>query len=511
MANVNTKNLAKYSAMISLILILSKIVGFVREMLVATQFGATRESDIFKTATRIPNLFYSVVAAALVTSFIPIFSSIKNDEKKANLFINNISNILFLLCAILSIIGIVFTPQITRMFVSGFNNEDFIKTYNMTRITMPSIIFLALSGLQQGYLNSYGIFLQPALTSIIASIIMIIGMLFVGKYGIMAAILGFFLGAVAQVIFQIPFMKNYKYKFYLNLKDENVKKILLLSLPVLVSSAVYQVNVIVDSTFASNLASGSMSIIDYASKVSTIINQVFIVSITTILYPMLTEKFTLGNKEEFKELIIKSINIVVIIVIPLIGGMIILSTPLVQLLLQHGKFNSNDTEITSLCLRVLALGTFGYSLIDILGKVFFSVKDTVTPMVNGFITVVLNILFIVIFVPRLGISGLATATTSSASIIAIIMILELKYKLKNIKYKAFINVLWKALVATVIMCLIVKVTYGYLGGLFSKETSVVLATKIGLELIIGIIVYVGSLYILRVKELESFIALKKRK
>lgn len=511
MAKLSTKNLAKYSAMISLILILSKVVGFIREMLVATQFGASRESDIFKTATRIPNLFYSVVAAALLTSFIPIFSSFKNDEKKANLFFNNIFNVLFLLCAILSIIGMVFTPQITKLFVSGFNNADFIRTYNMTRISMPSIIFLALSGLQQGYLNSYGIFLQPALTSIISSIIMIIGMMFVGRYGIVAAVIGFFLGAVAQVMFQLPFMKNYKFKFYINIHDENVKKMLLLSVPIIISSAVSQVNVIVDSTFASNLARGSMSIIDYASKVSTIINQVFIVSITTIFYPMLTEKYALGSKEDFKDLIIKSLNIVVIIAIPLIIGMIILSTPLVRLLLQHGKFNSSDTEITALCLRVLALGTLGYSLIDILGKVFFSVKDTVTPMINGIITVGLNILFIVILVPRMGISGLSTATTSSASIIAIVMIFELKYKLKDISFNSFIKVLLKALMAGGIMGVIVSLTYTYLGGLINNGSSLVLAIKITLEAIIGIAVYIAMLYFLKVKELDSIIALRKRK
>lgn len=510
MSQIGVKNVARYSAMISIILVASKIIGFIREMLIATQFGASIESDIFKTATRIPNLFYSCVAAALITSFIPTFSSLKNDREKANAFFNNIFNILFVITAILTVIGIIFTPQLTRLFVSGFNNEELIKTYEMTQITMPSIIFLALSGLQTGYLQSYGIFLQPSLTSIVASIIMIIGILLISKYGTIAAVLGFFLGSVAQVVFQRPFMKNYNYKLYFNVRDENVRKMLLLSLPILIGTAVSQVNVIVDSRFASNLSPGSISIIDYASKVSTIINQVFIVSITTILYPMLTEKYSLGCKKDFEDLIIKSINIVVIIAVPLIFGMIVFSTPLVKLLLEHGKFDSNDTQITSLCLRYLAMGALGYSLIDILGKVFFSVRDTVTPMINGIITVGLNILLIVILVPKMGVGGLAVATTTSASIIAIMMFVELRVKLKDIRFIKFMSVLIKSLTAGLIMAIIINITHKYLGLLLIKENNIVLSIKLGIDTIVGIIVYAGMLFVLKVEELETILSIKNK-
>jgi putative peptidoglycan lipid II flippase len=510
MTNVSTKNVAKYSAIISGILITSKVIGFVREMLTATQFGASIESDIFKTATRIPNLFYSCVAAALVTSFIPTFASFKNDKKKAHLFFNNIFNILFIICVCLSIIGIALTPDITKLFVSGFKENELIETYKMTRLTMPAIIFLSLSGLQVGFLQSYGTFLPPALTSIVSSIIMIIGILLISKFGTIAAVMGFFLGSVAQVIFQKPFMKGYKYKFYVNIKDENVKKMLLLSVPILLGTAVSQVNVIVDSRFASNLAPGSISIIDYASKVSTIINQVFIVSITTILYPMLTEKYSNDDKKDFHDLIIRSINMVVIIAIPLICGMFVLSTPLVKILLEHGKFSSNDTLTTSICLKYLSLGALGYSLIDILGKVFYSAKDTVTPMINGIITVGLNILLIVILVPRLGVNGLAISTTVSATIIAVVMFIELKIKMKHIDFSKSILTILKATISGIIMAALVGIVHNFLGIFLAEDNNLILFIKLVIDTVVGILVYSTMLLVLKVEEFQDMI-LKKLK
>jgi putative peptidoglycan lipid II flippase len=381
----------------------------------------------------------------------------------------------------------------------------------MTKITMPAIVFLALSGLMTGYLQSYGVFFQAALTSIVSSIIMIIGMLLIPKFGMNAAIIGFLMGSVAQVLFQRPFMKEYEYKFYVNFKDENLRKMLLLSIPVLISTAVGQVNVIVDSSFASSLPAGSISIIDYASKISTIINQVFIVSITTILYPMLTDKFSLENKKEFENLIIKSVNIVIIVTVPLLFGVIALSTPLIQLLLQHGKFKVEDTQITALCLKYLALGTLGYALMDILGKIFFSIKDTVTPMINGFITVGLNILFIVVLVPRLGISGLAIATTSSATIMAGLMFYELKKRLKNIAFKNFIIVAIKAIISGILMAILVSFTYKYMNLILYRNSVIYLTIKIGVATIIGIVSYLAMLKIFHVEELNSVLSLKKLK
>lgn len=507
------KNVAKYSAMIALILILSKLIGTIREFLIAAQFGASTESDIFKIATRIPYIFYGCVGAALTTSFIPVFSKVKDDTKKANEFFNNILNIFFVVCLILALFGMAFSNQLTQTMASGFDKEAIARTVFMTKISMPSIIFLALSGLYTGYLQSYGIFLQPALTGIVSSFVLIVGIVVFYKYGIIAAVIAFLISSVAQMLVQRPFMPNYKYKFYINLKDENAIKMLKLAIPTLISTAVNQINVIVASDYASRLSAGSISIVDYASKLSTLINQVFIISLTTVFYPMLTEKFTQNDHKGFEILFIKSVNVVILIAVPLVFGLATLSTPIVKLTLEHGKFDSAATVNTALCLKYLAFSGFGYSLIDILSKVFYSTRNTITPMLNGFVLITLNTILIVLLAPKFGVVGLALASTISVTIIAIIMIVELKFKMKNIKFGKIGEVLIKSIISGVIMMIVVNLSYKGISIFMPKDTSGLLVLKVLVVTVIGAICYALTLAILRVKELEfilHFIALKKR-
>ncbi|WP_111947769.1 murein biosynthesis integral membrane protein MurJ [Clostridium tetanomorphum] len=505
------KSVAKYSLIITVLLVVSKFTGFFRELIVGIQLGATRESDIFKTASTMPQVFFSAVAAALVTTFIPIFSGIKNDKEKANRFFNNVLNIITILCIVLSIIAIFVSPQLVSLFAGGFKGEDFIATVQMTQILMPSIIFLGISGLYTGYLQSYGKFVQPALTGIAANVVIIIGLIIFYKYyGLTAAIISVFLGAVAQALTQRPFMgKDYKYRLIIDFKDDNVKKMLALSIPILISSAVSQINLMVARNFASNLVEGSISVIDYASKFSTIINQVFIVSVTTVLYPKLTEKYAENDLKGFKEIFVKSVNIVMLVAIPLIFGLAVLSKPVIKLMMEHGKFDSNATEITSVCLKYLAFSAFGYSLMDILGKVFFAMKNTITPMINGFILVVVNIVFVLILGPLMGVNGIALGTTLSVTILALILFIEIKVRIKDVNYKDIFISFIKMFLSGATMALIVGGIYSIMNK-FMPTGNLYLIINIMICTFVGVLVYIFMLIILKVDELKELISLKKK-
>lgn len=511
-AKKDIKTAAKYSIIITIILVISKMTGFLREFIVAIQLGATRESDIFKVASTMPQVFFSAVAAALVTTFIPIFSNVKSDKDEANKLFNNVLNIITILCVFLTIIGIIVSPQLVKLFAGGIKGQDFLLTVDMTRIMMPSIIFLGMSGLYTGYLQSYGKFIQPSLTGIVANIVIIIGLIvFYKYYGITAAIVSVFVGAIAQALTQRPFMGNdYKYKFYIDIKDPNVRKMLTLAVPILISSAVSQINLMVSKNFASNLVPGSISVIDYASKFSTIINQVFIVAITTVLYPKLTEKYAMQDYKGFRELFVKSVNMVVLVTIPLIFGLVALSEPIIKVILEHGKFDSNATEITSICLKYLAFSAFGYSLMDILGKVFFAMKNTFVPMINGFILVVVNILFVVILAPVMGVNGIALATTLSVTILALILFIELKARIKEVSYlKIFMNFI-KMAISGFVMYEAVVLTYNMLYKLM-PQSNLFIISNIIICTIIGASIYVIMLIILRVDEIKGLLKNKKLK
>jgi putative peptidoglycan lipid II flippase len=511
-AKKNIGSIAKYSMIITVLLVISKLTGLLREFIVAIQLGATAESDIFKTASTMPQVFFSAVAAALVTTFIPVFSDIKNNHERADEFFNNVLNIIILLCTVLSVVAILVSPQLVKLFAGGFQGDNFTTTVKLTQILMPSIIFLGISGLYTGYLQSYDKFVQPALTGIAANIAIIIGLvIFYRYYGLMAAILSVFVGAVTQAITQRPFMgKRYRYRFIINFKDKSVRKMMILAVPILVSSAVSQINLMVARNFASYLVNGSISVIDYASKFSTIINQVFVVSITTVLYPKLTEKFALNDIKEFKDLFVKSVNIVMLVSIPLIFGLAVLSEPVVKLLLEHGRFNSNATVVTAVCLKYLAFSAFGYSLMDILGKVFFAMKNTVIPMINGFILVGVNIVFILILGPIMKVNGIALATTLSVTILALILFIEIRKKLKGISYRVIFIGFIKMTLSGVVMAAAVFMCCRLLN-MILPSNNIFLTLNIVASTILGVIVYIVMLIVLKVEELRELIKLKTKK
>ena len=511
MSKSKSKSFVHYSAMITVILTLSKIMGYVRDMIITAIFGATRESDILRIATTIPNSLFSFLAAAIVTTFIPVFANVKDDKEEANKFFNNIVNIVIIICTVLVGLGIIMAPQLTKLFASGFKGEDFTRTVELTKVVMPSILFLGLSGLYTGYLQSYGVFLQPALTGISADIVVIIGVIVFRQYGIMAAIVATMVSSIAQVLVQRPFMKEYKYKPYIDLKDDNVKRMLVLAVPILISTAAGEINRMVGKNFASNLDPGSVVIVDLAGKLSSIINQVFVVSITTVLYPMFTDKFSKGDKEGFKDLFGKAVSIIITIVIPLIFGMAVLSKPLVKLLLERGKFDSSATEITSQCLKYLAFSALGYSLIDILNKVFFSMKNTTTPMINNISMIVLNIVLINVLVPGMGVNGLALANTLAVCIISAIMLVELKFKMKDLNYKKVGIVSLKVLASGIVMAVVVYLSYSYLGLIIKGSQTLALLIRVLIATVIGALVYSGMLILLKVEEFKTIISMKIKK
>jgi putative peptidoglycan lipid II flippase len=495
----DVKKIAKYSMIVTVILVVTKLIGFVREFLIAVQFGATRESDIFKIASTLPNVLFAAVAAALVTAFIPVFAGIKADREKADKFFNNVLSIVGLLCAFLAVIGMVFAPQLVDLFASGFEGSDFDRTVYMTRILMPSIVFLGISGLYRGYLQSYGVFIQPALTDIAANIVIIAGILIFYKFGIISAIIATFVGAVTQAVVQRPFMKGYKYQPLIDLKDPHARRMMKLGVPTLISASVSQINLMVTRDFASRLAAGSISVVDYATRISAIINQVFIISITTVLYPGLTEKYALGKREEFRDMVVSSINTIIIVVIPMIFGMMALSTPLVKVLLEHGAFDERATAATSSALIAIAFSTLGYSMLDILSKVFYAIGDTVTPMINGFVNVVLNVVLIVFLAPMLGVEGLALSTTVSTNIMGLLMMMQLRKKLRYIKFGKVAVTFAKTLVSGAAMGAVVVIAYKLLSSILDFGNLAIII-NITVVTIIGGAIYSGLLFVFKVEE-----------
>ena len=313
---------------------------------------------------------------------------------------------------------------------------------------------------------------------------------------------------------QLPFAikRGYRYIPYVNFKDEYLKKMLYLVGPVLIGVAVTQINTIVDRTIASTLVEGSISALSYANKLNQSVMGMFIVSISSVVYPMLSRLSTENNKVEFNKSIVTAFSTVILLVIPISVGAIILSTPIVKILFQRGAFDERATYMTSIALIFYSIGMIGFGLRDILGKVFYSLQDTKTPMINGAIAMGLNIILNISFVKftNMQLAGLALATSTSALVTVALLFINLRNKIGPFGGRHVLSVFIKAIISALLMALVTSFVYKNLSNIFGMGTIKEIIT-LGLSILSGALVYSICIIIFKIDEVNLIINIVKKK
>lgn len=495
----------KYAASLMVVTILAKVIGFAREQVLSFAYGASMYTDIYVMAMNIPNVIFAAIGAALSTTFIPIYCDISENkgEKESIRFTNNILTIVFILCVIIAMLGLIFTRPLLKVFAFGFSGETLSIAMDFTRILLISIVFIGIANVLTSYLQVKNNFTIPGLISLPQNIIVIIAIIISIKQGPYAMVWGTLIGMSMQVLFQLPFAykEGYRIKPRLNLKDENLKKMLILTGPVLVGVAVHQVNTMIDRSIASTLVEGSISALNFADRLNSFVLALFITSIAAVIYPMLSKLSTSKNNEVFKEYIVKSSNSIILLVMPVAVGAIILATPIVRLLFERGAFDESATQMTSIALAMYSVGLVAYGLRDITNKVFYSLQDTKTPMIYGAVAMGLNIVFNIILSQFMGHAGLALGTSLSAIICTILLYINLGKKIGNFGQAKIIKTSLKALIAAIIMGVITKYTYGYIDSILgvSLINNII---SLGSSILIGAIVYTAIIIILKVDEVN---------
>ncbi|WP_278683165.1 murein biosynthesis integral membrane protein MurJ [Paraclostridium bifermentans] len=496
--------------------LIAKILGFGRELALASAYGASGTSDAFLVAMNIPAVIFSAIGTSLGTAFIPLYCDLEAKQgKKASLrFSNNVLNIVVLLCLITSLVGVVFTEPIVKLFAVGFKGETLTQAIYFTRVLILGMAFLGMSYIMMAFLQVKENFVIPGLMSVPYNMLIIISIFLSVTINPNLLPWGTLIGLSLQFIFQYPFArkKGFKYRPYINLKDEYLKRMLWLIGPVLIGVAVTQVNSIVDRTIASTLVEGSISALNYATKLNQFVMGMFIVSISSVIYPMLSKLSTENNKKKFKESIVTAINVVTLIIIPISVGAIILAEPIVKLLFQRGEFDARATQMTAIALIFYSIGMLGFGLRDILGKIFYSLQDTKTPMINGIIAMVLNIVLNLAFVKytNMGLGGLAFATSISSLVTIALLSVSLRRKIGSFGGKKIISVLTKSIIAALLMALVTKFTYNVIDAFLSAgfiQDAIKLAISVGL----GAIVYAISIIVLRVDEVKLIFKMINKK
>ena len=490
---------AKKSAIILMfITLISKITGFIRDIILAQSFGASIITDAYLTALNIPVVLFDGISSSLGTTYIPMFFKIKEEDGNdlVNKFTSNILNIVILLSIIFIIISLIFTPYIVKIFAIGFKGEELKLTIKFSRILIFSMIFIATNGLISSYLVANGKFYISGLVTIPFNIFCIISIIIGSLTNSKIMVIGTLIAYIAQLLFQIPFLlkTGYKHNLKINLKDENIKKILYLIVPVFLGSYVNQINAVVNRTLASTLEFGSITALNYANKLNIFAVGILVISISTVMYPILSKLASENNIVEFKRSLLRNIDIVVIVMLPIMIGIMILSTPIVKILFEQGSFNSHDTYLTSTALFYYSVGIVAVGIRDITSRAFYSLQDTKTPVKNAVIAVFINMICSIILVKVLGIGGLALSASISSILGALLLILDLRKKIGNLGLKSSILTFIKCSIASIIMGILVINSYNIVLN-FSTEIIALI-----ISVFIGIFTYYIMNIILRVNE-----------
>ncbi len=506
-------NTIKTTSLLIVATIVSKILGFSREIVLASTYGTSAYSDAYIISLTIPTILFSCIGGALATSYIPLFCDIIENEgtDTALDFTNNIINMVTLISLGIAIVGMIFTKQVVSIFAMGFSGEKLQLAICFTRILFISVFMIGINDILKGYLQINNSFIMPALTGIPFNLIIITSIVLSAKWNIYILIYGTLLGIFSQFIIQLIFSykKNYTYKIYLNFKDQNIKKMIYLVMPVFVGVSVNQINSLVDRTLASTLREGSISALNYANRLNLFVMSLFVMSIITVIYPLLSSLSAKDNKEEFKASIVTVINAVTLLIIPISIGAMALSTPIVELLFQRGSFDVSGTKMTSTALFYYAIGMMGFGLRDVLSRVFYSLQDTKTPMINGAMAMVLNIILNFILVGYMGHGGLALATSISALIGVGLLFYSLRKKIGLFGGKDIFIVTIKVLISASIMGGMVKVFYNYISNLLGSG-FIFETISLGSSMLVGAVIYFVLIFIFKIKEVNLFIQIIKK-
>jgi len=488
------KKAVKAASVIMIITLLSKVSGFLREITFAAKFGTSVSMDAYNIATVIPMTLFVAVTAAIATTVVPIFTEYfqKEGKQKAFDFINNLLGVVLVATVILTFLGFTFAPYLVKFVAPAFTGEKFELTVKITTILLPTMVLIAASNIFTGALQAMEHFTVPAMIGIPYNIIVItVAILYGGKFGITAVAYSTIIATFIQTLVHLPvlYKLGYRFKLRVNFKDEGVKRVILLAMPVLVGTGVQTINVYVDRVIASFLPDGSIAALSYANRLKTFALGVFSTSIATAIYPVLSQHSVADDKEGF----LKSLNFVVsgilYVLIPVSVGAMVLRVPIIKVLFERGAFDEKSTYLTSIALFYYAIGMTAYGLRDVLSRSFYSMKDTKTPMINGAIAVLLNIALNLILVRYLKLGGLALSTSIAAIFATFLLFTSLKRKLGKIGGKYMFMSFIRAMFASVVMGVVVHFVYNNMIIKMPSDKRIYEVIVLFITILVGAIIY----------------------
>lgn len=457
------RSVAKSASVIGGLTLISRVLGFVRDILFATFFGTSFTADAFVVSFKLPNLFRDLVGeGAMNAAIVPVLTQTRAQEGRQE-FLQLISALFarfVVLLFIITLFGVIFAPWVVSIIAPGFLQEPskFDLTVSLTRKMFPFIFFIGLSAYMMGILNSLHNFATSALGPILLNLSMIFSIIFLIHYAQMdvhAMVIGVLVGGVLQCLVQIPSL--YKEKVvpsFVWIRHGGVHKILRLMVPRLWGTAVYQISVFVDTIFASFtwiVGPGGQSALYYASRLFQLPLAIFGVALAQAVLPTLAIHHAQKNHTDYLSAVNFALRYVIYICLPASLGLTLFADEIVHVLFLRGEFDVYSADITSQALYFYSLGLVSCAFIKVLVSAFYAIQDTRTPVKTATLSLVLNVTLSFILMRVLKIGGLALSTTVSATCNAILLWVLLHRKVGSMDYRGIWDAFFKSLLSASFM------------------------------------------------------------
>jgi len=431
------KGLAKDVVVIAAATAVSRVFGLFRDIVIADRFGASGAYDAYLIAFFVPHFLRRLLAeGALALSFIPVYTEyLKKDRREAAAMASNALNLLVLVFPLVIGLGVYLAPHFIPFLASGFPPERRQLAVSLTRVVFPFIGAVGLAALVMGVLNAKKHFFAPAFAPVFFNVGVICGALFLGRLfsrPIFGLAIGVPLGGLGQLFFQLPFLKRYGFRWEPRIfpLHPGLKKALRMMGPVVVGLVAAQINVLVDNKLASHLHPGSISSLQYAMRLFQLPLGLFSVAISTAILPRLSERQAEGRAKEFSEVLRDGLELSLFILLPAAVGLFLLGRPIVELLFEHNNFTGGDTLRTVSVLNLYLIGLLGYSLVQLLTRGFYSLQDTLTPVLVSLLAVGVNVGLDLALIGPLGVRGLALATATAGLVNGGALLVAFRYRFR---------------------------------------------------------------------------------
>lgn len=512
-----TKSTIGAAIVVGLASLVSRFIGLVRDKIFAHQFGASNILDAYYAAFRVPDLVYNLlVVGALSAGFIPVFKQILEEKNKQEAWkvTNGILNIIGISLVVVCSLLFIFTPQLMQLVVPGFSGEKLDLTITMTRVMFLSPVLLGLSSIASGVLQACNSFIVYSLTPIVYNIGIIAGALFfVPIMGEIGLAWGVILGACFHLLIQIPTLLHlgFNYQPILPWNNKYIKKIGRMMVPRTLGLAANQMNFLVMTSLASTLTAGSLTIFNFAKNIQYFPVGIIGYSFALAAFPALSEMIANDNKLEMKQHLIDTARKVLFFVVPITILFLLLRAQIVRVVFGSGEFGWDATIKTADALAYFSMSLFAQSLIPLLIRGFFAVKDTWSPFIIAMISMVVNVGFALFLKEFYGVAGLAMAFSISMVVQFALLWVLLRIKMDGLNEIEIVPLAGKISLAGFVMAIITQALKYPLASSVDMQRVWGIFTQGFVAGIVGLGIYLGITYLLDIKEFYEFKASAKKK